>query len=232
MFVLVKRWLATGLEPPRGVAGWDWWDPCRSSHVIEAMVAGSSPMHFFDIFCFAKVCPSQQMFTCRFIVHWTPASRLISTIVDTCDSSSSFCSLSCCLGMACSKRPTVHQVLESLRSWSLFEWLGQVVYPWIRACACGLSLAVWSLCHKPLARLPFVFAVWAFFLWHLYVQGCWVLLWECSGFIWLNGYGFCFTDVPAHLSHWVRIFMSFQICVNFRRWSGDVAVCVCYGLFT
>ena len=75
------------------------------------MVAGSSPMHFFDIFCFAKVCPSQRMFTCRFIIHWTPASRLISMIVDTCDSSSSFCSLSCCLGMACSKPP-------STKSWN------------------------------------------------------------------------------------------------------------------
>ena len=30
-----------------------------------------------------------------------------------------------------------------------------------------------------------------------------------SGFIWLNGYGLYFTDVPAHLSHWVRIFMLF-----------------------
>ena len=103
---MVITWVATGLEPPRSVAGWDWWDPCRSSRVIEAMVAGSSPMHFLHIFCFAQVCPSQRIVTCRFIIHWTSTSHLISKIFDTCDSSSSFCSLSCCLGMACSQRPS------------------------------------------------------------------------------------------------------------------------------
>ena len=33
-----------------------------------------------------RVCPSQRILTCRFIVHWTPTSHLISMIVDTCDS--------------------------------------------------------------------------------------------------------------------------------------------------
>ena len=33
-----------------------------------------------------RVCPSQRRLTCRFIIHWTPTSHLISMIVDTCDS--------------------------------------------------------------------------------------------------------------------------------------------------
>ena len=228
---MVKTWLATGLEPPTrcGRVGFMGSLPIESCHWSNGSGIISDALFRYFLLRSGLPIPTDIYMQIR---HSLDASKSLD--FDDCGHLWFFLVIlqSFVLSRYGMFKATVHQVLGSLRTWSLFEWLGQVVYPWISACACGLSLAVWSLCHKPLARLSCVFAVWAFGLWHLYVQDGWVLLWECSGFIWLNGYGFYFTDVPAHLSHWVRIFMPFQICLIF---DADLVtllyVCVCAMVF-